>query len=92
MKVEFKISNKPRYKLMAIFNNGDIIVHFGALGYSDYTLHNDEKRKKAYIARHKKNENWNDPFSAGALSRWILWNKPSLTDSIINYKNYFGFE
>jgi hypothetical protein len=32
-----------------------------------------EEKRDAYIARHKKNENWNDITTAGALSRWILW-------------------
>jgi hypothetical protein len=28
--------------------------------------------------------------SAGALSRWILWNKPTLAASIKDYKKRFG--
>lgn len=51
-------------------------IHFGAKGYSDYTIHKDPKRKASYIARHKPTENWNDPSSAGFWSRWILWNEP----------------
>lgn len=87
-------SSKPEKKLMAIFsqNNKEKIVHFGASGYSDYTIHKDSERKKRYIARHKQNEIWDDPTSAGALSRYILWNKPSLKDSIISYKKRFKFE
>ena len=27
----------------------------------------------AYIARHRVNENHNDPLTPGALSRWLLW-------------------
>ena len=29
-----------------------------------------------------KNENWNDPTTAGFFSRWITWNKPTLTESL----------
>ncbi len=48
------------------------------------------KKKNAYIARHKVNENWNDPTSAGALARYILWNKKTLTDSIADFKQRFN--
>lgn len=34
-------------------------VHFVAFGYQDYILSKDDERKKRYIIRHKKNENWN---------------------------------
>ena len=29
--------------------------------------------------------------TAGALSRWILWNKPSFRESVADYKRRFGF-
>ena len=38
----------------------------------------------------KKNENWNDYQSAGALSRYILWSKPTLKESIADYKKKFN--
>jgi len=36
--------------------------------------------------RHKARENWQNPMSAGSLSRYILWNKPTLRASIADYK------
>ena len=59
---------------------------------SDFTKHRDEERKKRYLQRHRARENWNDYKSAGALSRWILWNKPSLRASISDYKNRFNLK
>ena len=56
---------------------------------SDYTKHKDPERMKRYNNRHRRNENWNDPTTAGALSKWILWNKPSLKASIADYKSRF---
>ena len=56
---------------------------------SDFTRHKDSARKQRYIARHSRRENWRDPTSAGALSRWVLWNKPSLRESISDYKRRF---
>ena len=57
---------------------------FGAAGYSDFTMRKDPERKNRYIERHKKHENWNNPETAGYLSRFILWNKPTIKQSIDN--------
>ena len=35
-------------------------THFGAAGFSHYPIHKDDERKKRYIDRHKKSENWNN--------------------------------
>lgn len=64
-------------------------THFGAGGMSDYTIHKDKQRKQRYLDRHRKRENWNDYMTAGALSRWILWNLPTLKGSIDDYKKRF---
>ena len=81
-------SDRKDKKYFALFDNGKK-VYFGASGYQDFTIHRDEERKKRYIARHEKNENWNNPLTAGSLSRWILWNKPKLSESIADYKKRF---
>ena len=95
-KVTFRNSNRKGKKKMATFYNsvGDKIktIHFGAKGMSDFTIHKDPERKKRYINRHKKRENWNDPMTAGALSRYILWQYPSYEDSKKYYKNKFKLD
>jgi hypothetical protein len=35
------------------------------------------------------NEDWTDPTRAGTLSRFILWNKPTLRSSIRSYRRRF---
>jgi hypothetical protein len=65
------------------------VVKFGAFGYDDYTQTGDKKQKRNYLARHRKREDWTDPQTPGALSRWILWNKPSLDESIEHYVKKF---
>jgi hypothetical protein len=82
-------SPKKEKKYRAYFSNGKH-TDFGASGMSDYTKHKDPERKKRYIIRHKKNENWKDPTTAGALSRWVLWNKPSFRASVSDYKKRFN--
>ena len=64
-------------------------THFGASGYEDYTTHGEIQRKMNYLARHKEREDWEDYMSSGSLSRWILWNKPTLSESIKDYMNRF---
>jgi hypothetical protein len=63
-------------KYDAVFD--DRIVSFGArrengVPYDDYTTTGNRMKRELYLARHSVNENWNDPYSAGALSRWLLW-------------------
>jgi Family of unknown function (DUF5754) len=94
--VKITKSTRSDKKLMAIFRDCKTgrtkTIHFGAAGMSDFTKHKDPERKQRYINRHKSNENWKDPTTAGSLSRWILWNKPTLSASIADYKKRFKFE
>jgi hypothetical protein len=88
--------NKEK-KLVAYFYDKDgkkiKTTHFGARGMSDFTQHKDPTRMKRYLARHKgMGENWKDPTTAGALSRWILWGKPSLRESFNDFKKRFKLE
>ena len=84
-------SDRADKKLKAVFNvdGKEVTTHFGQKGYSDYTIHKDDIRKNLYIKRHRVNENFKDVTSAGALSRWVLWNLPNLDDSIKDFKRRF---
>jgi hypothetical protein len=72
-------SNRKGKRYKVEFANGRI-VHFGQAGGSTYIDHGDKAKREAYLARHKKRENWNDPYSAGALSRWLLWGDTTSLD------------
>lgn len=102
MEVEIKKSTRKGKKLVAIFyENGKKIktTHFGSLPNKDYTIYNKidgkkiaDEKKKLYLARHNPNvtkERWDLPKTSGALSRWILWNKRNLNDSIKDYVKRF---
>jgi len=86
--VQFFKARDGKHKLIAKFDDGEV-VKFGALGYEDYTQTGDKKQKRNYLARHRKREDWTNPKTPGALSRWILWNKPSLDESIEHYVKKF---
>ena len=76
-----KSEKKDKKKLDAIIG-GKKTVSFGATGYSDFTKHKDEDRKKRYIARHSVNQDWKDYESAGFWAKHILWNKPTVEASV----------
>ena len=75
-------SHNPKKKYDAILN-GSKTISFGAVGYEDYTIHKDEKRKQNYIKRHS-NEDWsrNNLESPAWMSRYILWENKTLTEAI----------
>lgn len=86
-------SHRPEKKWDAVFEKDtgkEKVVSFGAAGMSDYTKHKDKTRKARYLKRHSgMGESWNKPDTPGALSRWVLWNKPSLKASISDFKKRF---
>lgn len=86
-------SSKPDKKYMAMFNidGKKKTTHFGQSGADDYTITRDEEQKKRYRTRHKKDLDTGDPTRAGYLSYYILWNKPTITESIADYKKRFNF-
>jgi hypothetical protein len=90
--VHIKKSHDGKHKYEAVFksdNGRERTVKFGAVGYEDFTMHHDLKRKEAYLERHQSRETWSRPDTPGALSRWILWNKPTLKESVADFKRRF---
>ena len=96
-------SKKPGKKMTAIFSHtvnrkdGTNVrkkirtIHFGSAGMDDYTITKDKEQRKRYLDRHRKNENWSDAMTAGALSRWILWgDSTSITVNMRNFKSKFS--
>ena len=81
-------SKKPEKKYDARID-GKKTISFGATGYEDFTTHKDPKRKQRYLNRHKKNENPNDHKTASFYATNILWNKPTLSESIKDTNNRF---
>ena len=85
-------SHKKEKKWDAVFvkDGRTKIVPFGQRGYSDYTKHRDKTRRQRYIDRHSgMGENWRDPATPGALSRYILWNKKTVRASLADFKKRF---
>jgi hypothetical protein len=65
----------PEKKYRICDPNTNNWIHFGQIGYEDYTQHKDKKRRHNYLTRTAKMRgNWkSNPYSANNLSRNILW-------------------
>jgi hypothetical protein len=94
--VQLQKSTNEKKKYTAVFYDKERrkikSVSFGSAGMNDYTLTNDNEAKTRYIARHSANENFNDYMTAGSLSRWLLWHKPTLSASYNDYIKKFGLK
>ena len=80
---------KSKNKTLEAVIDGKKTVPFGQKNASDFTLNKNVERKARYINRHKKNERWDDPTTAGFYSRWVLWNQPTLQKSVNDIKKRF---
>lgn len=94
MKITLEKLNSGTYKFKVIIESDDKkkTLKFGARGYSDYTMHKNLERKKAYIARHKVKENFlkSGIYTKGFWAKNLLWNQPTIEASIKNIENKFG--
>ena len=69
------VSTRKDKKFM-IMNDNNKFIHFGQLGYDDFTKHKDEQRRQAYLSRATKIKGiWKqDKYSPNNLSIKLLWN------------------
>lgn len=94
-----KPSHKTEKKYDAVFltrSGREKTIPFGQKGYKDFILFSKESkregktRKQRYLKRHSgMGEHWQQPDTPGALSRWVLWNKPSFKASVADFKKRF---
>lgn len=82
--LEFSPSTRKDKKFMVVLETDGKThrIHFGQAGASDFTKHGSTLAKEAYIRRHQAREDWTDPLTAGFWSRWVLWNLPTVKDSL----------
>ena len=75
-------SGRADKRLKATFQKQGKTIHFGAKGGSTYVDHQDAQKKVAWEARHKVRERWDVLTTAGALAKWLLWNRQTLAASV----------
>jgi hypothetical protein len=68
------LSTKKEKKYMVVTPDGKI-VHFGQMGYEDYTKHKNKTRRKNYLRRSRGIKgNWKkNKYSPNNLSIHLLW-------------------
>jgi len=87
-------STRAAKKYMALFDDGSV-THFGGAGCGDYIRYSAldpvlaRTKRAAYIARHGATETWTDPTTAATLSRFLLWEKPTLESAMRAFKKRF---
>lgn len=96
MKFTLEPASDGKHKWVGVFTDPitkhERRVPFGAKGYEDYTQHHNPLRQENYLLRHRSREDWNDPMTPGALSRYILWESTSLHDAVRKFKRRFSLE
>ena len=67
-----QLSSRKDKKYMVLDPNTNKMVHFGQMGYEDYTKHHDEKRRELF---RKRNHKWAtaEKYSSAWLSYYLLW-------------------
>jgi hypothetical protein len=90
MEVIIRKSKKSDKKFDAVVD-GKKTISFGQKNASDFTLHKDPERKNRYINRHKDKENWglSGIETAGFYAKNVLWNKPTLKESVKDLNNKY---
>lgn len=82
-----------QYKVLLFDRQGNKkrTVHFGS-PMPSYPDHKDPERKASYISRHRKREDWNKSGieTAGFWSKHLLWNRPTVKQSIKDIERRFN--
>ena len=70
--VEIKLSTRKDKKYMILNPDNDKWVHFGQIGYEDYTKHKDKLRRELFL---KRNHMWvnKGKYTPAYLFFIILW-------------------
>lgn len=71
-------------------NGREKLTRFGTSSNFLLNKAKTEQDRQAYIARHRVRENFANPTSAGALSRYILWHTRSLRQNVADYRKRFN--
>lgn len=82
-------------KYDAVFSDGKVVSFGGrredGTPYDDYLNSGNRMKREAYIARHRVEEDWTNPYTAGTLSRYLLWgNSRSLSKNLAEYRKRFS--
>lgn len=75
-------------KLIAVFDDGKHIS-FGSKTSNTFAEGASDQKRAAYIKRHRVNEDFSK-IGPASLSRYILWEKPSISAGVAEFKRRFN--
>lgn len=91
-----KDTSSNKKKMVAEFFNKENkkikTVRFGSSEGKSFIDHKDEKKKKAWLARHSVTGDWSNPMTASTLARYVLWSEPSIQGGIKVFKSRFNLK
>ena len=100
MEITVSRSDLPNKKLKIIINDTSRTktIHIGERGAMDFIKWNNIsptkalERRRAYDIRHRARENWTKSgiFTSGFWAKHLLWNKPTLEQSISDIRRRFN--
>lgn len=70
--VQIALSTHKEKKYMILNPNDNKWIHFGQMGYEDYTKHKDNIRRQHFLTRNKKWSHFHK-YSAGYMAYFLLW-------------------
>lgn len=70
--VKIALSSRKDKKYMILNPETNKWVHFGEIGYEDFTKHHDELRRQNFLNRNKRWKN-SKTYSPSYLSYFLLW-------------------
>ena len=83
-------SSKEFKAVFELNNKRKRTVRFGTSSNFALNHQKSEDDRKNYIRRHTVNENFDDPLSAGSLSRYILWEGRDWRANVRAFKRRFN--
>jgi hypothetical protein len=81
-----KKSNRKGKRFEIVMPKHNHSHHFGSDVGSTYIDHQDDKKKKAWYARHKNDKNFNSLHSGIYHSKELLWTESTLGKAIKKYE------
>ncbi len=81
-----KKSNRKDKRFLITMPNFGHSHHFGSAVGKTFIDHQDNKKKQAWIARHKNDKGWDNKHSGIYHSRKLLWTEPTLKEAIKKYE------
>ena len=86
MTVTYILEDSPRKNKRYRITMKDHFHDFAAKNGKTFIDGRTERERSAWIARHRKDRNWDSNHSAIYHSRWLLWTEPTLSKAIKRYE------